>query len=109
MAVAVALSAFGAHALSGRLSTEELGFFELANRYLVWHALPLLALSTLDTRTQKGGYFLLAGIFFFCGSLQVMAFGGPRFFGAITPIGGLCFLIGWVWLAVFASIGRTAK
>lgn len=106
MALAVAFGAFGAHALKGRLSLDQQHWYELATRYMVWHALPLLVIDQLGPRARRGGYFLLAGVVIFCGSLFAMAFGGPRMLGAITPIGGLSFIIGWIWIAVTAGRPR---
>ena len=113
MALAVMTGAFGAHALKARLSTEALGWWQTAVAYQMWHALGLLALGILlrislnnpalpampVTGVQTSAVLLQVGIVIFSGSLYAMALGAPRWFGAITPIGGLVFIAGWLWLA----------
>lgn len=111
MALAVMTGAFGAHALKARLSTEALGWWQTALAYQMWHALGLLALGILlrvslsspaafpATGVQTSAMLLQVGIVIFSGSLYAMALGAPRWFGAITPIGGLAFIAGWLWLA----------
>lgn len=111
MALAVMTGAFGAHALKERLSTEALGWWQSAVAYQMWHALGLLALGILlrvslnnpatlpVTGVNTSAVLLQAGIVIFSGSLYAMALGAPRWFGAITPIGGLAFIAGWLWLA----------
>lgn len=115
MALAVMTGAFGAHALKARLSTEALGWWQTAVAYQMWHALGLLALGimlrlSLTSPALPGPAFSAAGmqtvavllqlgIVVFSGSLYAMALGAPRWFGAITPIGGLAFIAGWLWLA----------
>jgi len=110
MFLAVALGAFGRHALKARLSPEMLETFEIATRYLVYHALALIAVSLLAPRTgavvQVAGVLFAAGIVIFSGSLYALALTGTRWLGAITPIGGLLLLAGWlalVWAAVVAG------
>lgn len=102
--LAVAAGAFGAHALSGRLPPERLATFEIAVRYQLAHALALLAVAWATTRWPAGsviaaGWLFVAGVVVFGGTLYTIALGGPRWLGAITPIGGLCFLGGWAALA----------
>jgi uncharacterized membrane protein YgdD (TMEM256/DUF423 family) len=102
--LAVGAGAFGAHALRGRLAPELADVFETAARYQMYHALALLAVAWAAARwpstasTAAGGLFI-AGILIFCGSLYLLSFGGPRWLGAITPLGGLAFLAGWLALA----------
>jgi len=101
--VAVALGAFGAHALRGRVGAEALATFEVGVRYHMYHALGLLAVAVARTRwpggaTTAAGWLFVAGIVLFSGSLYLVALGGPRWFGAITPVGGLAFLLGWACL-----------
>jgi uncharacterized membrane protein YgdD (TMEM256/DUF423 family) len=103
--LAVALGAFGAHALKTRLSPEMLNVFEVGVRYHFYHALALLAVAWACTRwpgslTSASGWLFIAGIVIFSGSLYLLTFSGMRWFGAITPIGGLAFLAGWVLLIV---------
>ena len=105
--LAVAAGAFGAHALRARLAPDRLDLFELAARYQMYHALALIAAAWAADRFQNGaanssGWFFLIGILIFCGSIYGLAFGAPRWFGAITPFGGVCFLIGWLLLAIAA-------
>jgi uncharacterized membrane protein YgdD (TMEM256/DUF423 family) len=108
LALAVALGAFGAHGLKARLSAEQLAWWHTGCDYHFIHALGLLGLGVLAAaRPELGfsrgiGLSLLAGILIFCGSLYAMALGAPRWFGAITPLGGAAFMIGWLWLAAAA-------
>ncbi len=102
--LAVALGAMGAHALSGRLAPDRLALYETAARYQMYHALALLAVAWAFDRFPGGaasgaGWAFTAGILIFSGTVYALAFGAPRWLGAITPIGGLCFLAGWALLA----------
>jgi uncharacterized membrane protein YgdD (TMEM256/DUF423 family) len=105
--ISVAAGAFGAHALRGRLTPELLATFETAARYQMYHALALLAVGLAGGRsasplwTWAGGLFV-AGTLLFSGSLYALALTGIRWLGAITPLGGLCFLAGWAVLALAA-------
>ena len=107
----VGLGAFGAHGLKARVSPEMLAVFETGVRYQMYHALGLLAVGWAATRgpgawIQASGWLFVAGIAIFSGSLYVMTFTGARWLGAITPIGGLAFILGWVALAVGAVAGK---
>lgn len=104
--LAVALGAFGAHGLKARLAALEdgaqrMGWWETASQYHLAHALALglaayLASRTGTTASSVAGYAFIAGIALFSGSLYAMTLGGPRgVLGPITPLGGLCFLVGW--------------
>jgi len=109
--LAVAAGAFGAHALEGRLSGEQMEWFELAARYQIYHALAMLAAAWAATRWPGStailaGWLFAAGILFFAGSLYAMAFGAPRWLGAVTPLGGTAFLAGWALLAWAALRGQ---
>lgn len=98
----VLLGAFGAHALRGHLDASALGWWQTATQYQLWHALAL-ALAVHAGRGRAGRVAVLAfaiGIALFSGSLYAMALGAPRWFGAITPLGGLGFVVGWVALAM---------
>jgi uncharacterized membrane protein YgdD (TMEM256/DUF423 family) len=99
--VAVALGAFGAHALKATLqSTGMLDAWNKAVLYHLVHAVALLAIA-LYGAGNRGAYLLFAaGILFFSGSLYTMALTNVRWLGAITPLGGLCFLAGWAWLVI---------
>jgi uncharacterized membrane protein YgdD (TMEM256/DUF423 family) len=100
--LAVGLGAFGAHALKAKLEASAmLDVWNKAVLYHFLHAVALVALA-LHGASNRATYFLLAaGIVLFSGSLYTMALSNIRWFGAITPLGGLCFLGGWAWL-VFA-------
>ena len=103
MAIAVALGAFGAHGLEGRVSTQQLEWWQTATLYLLVHALGLLLLGLLIRLkyiTQTTAWLLQIGIIIFAGSLYAMTLGAPLWFGAITPIGGVLMITGWIWLAV---------
>ena len=105
--VGVGLGAFGAHGLRGRLSPDMLAVFETAVRYQMYHALALLAVAAMMSRTEGrallvAGWSFIAGILIFSGSLYALALTGVTMLGAITPIGGLAFLAGWVALAIAA-------
>jgi uncharacterized membrane protein YgdD (TMEM256/DUF423 family) len=105
--VGVALGAFGAHGLRGRLSAEMLAVFETGVRYQMYHTLALLAVAALMPRVDgrlitAAGWSFTAGIVIFSGTLYVLALSGITVLGAITPIGGLAFLIGWACLAAAA-------
>src|SRR5262245_37439750 len=102
--VAVAAGAFGAHGLRHRLTSEMLAVFDVAVRYQMYHALALLAVSWAQTRwpgpaLQLSGYAFLAGTILFSGSLYVLCLTGVRWLGAITPLGGVAFRLGWLALA----------
>ena len=105
--VGVALGAFGAHGLRGRLSPEMLAVFETGVRYHMYHALAMLATAALMTRVDGraiviAGWSFLLGIVLFSGSLYALALSGITTLGAITPLGGLAFLAGWIALAIAA-------
>jgi len=103
MAIAVALGAFGAHGLEGRVSIQQLEWWHTATLYLFVHALGLLfvgLLIRLKYIAQTTAWLLQIGIIIFAGSLYAMTLGAPRWFGAITPIGGILMIVGWLWLAV---------
>jgi uncharacterized membrane protein YgdD (TMEM256/DUF423 family) len=101
---AVALGAFGAHTLRGRLSPEMLEVFETGVRYQMYHALALLAVAWATARWPMAGvggagWLFVAGTLLFSGSLYVLVLTGVRWLGAVTPLGGLAFILGWVVLA----------
>ena len=98
----VLLGAFGAHALRGHLDASAMGWWQTAVQYQLWHALAL-ALAVHAGRGRAGRWAVLAfaiGIVLFSGSLYAMALGAPRWFGAITPLGGVGFVVGWAALAM---------
>ena len=102
--LAVGAGAFGAHALRSRLSVEALAIFETAARYQMYHALALLAAAWVASRWPGGaahaaGWLFVGGTVVFSGSLYLLALTGARWLGAVTPVGGLALLVGWVALA----------
>jgi uncharacterized membrane protein YgdD (TMEM256/DUF423 family) len=103
----VAAGAFGAHALQARLSSDQMEWFELAARYQMIHALALIAAAWAAQQwpsafTASAGWLFVVGVLIFCGTLYAMAFGAPRILGAVTPIGGLSLILGWLLLAMAA-------
>jgi uncharacterized membrane protein YgdD (TMEM256/DUF423 family) len=108
----VAAGAFGTHALSGRLAPDLLDVFATATRYHLLHAVALLVVGlAADRAVGKGlwnaaGWLFTVGIIVFAGSLYGLSLSGARWLGAVTPIGGLCFLAGWAVVATAALRGR---
>lgn len=105
MAIAVALGAFGAHGLKNLVDGQQLAWWHTATLYLFIHALGLLLvgiLLRLNYTTQATAWLLQLGVIVFAGSLYAMTLGAPRWFGAITPIGGVLMIAGWLWLAITA-------
>jgi len=101
---AVAAGAFGAHALKARLPADALAVFETAVRYHLVHALALFAVAWATTQwpgraANVSGWLFIAGIVLFSGSLYLLVLTGQRSFGAITPLGGVSLLAGWLALA----------
>lgn len=106
LALAVMLGAFGAHALKERLDAYSLGIWEKAVFYHFIHALGILIISLLPKFSQFSGnnvlnacWLLFLGILLFSGSLYALALSGVRVLGAVTPLGGICFILGWLLLA----------
>lgn len=100
--ISVAAGAFGAHALKQRLAPDLIAVFETGARYQMYHALGLWAVAFALSQgrpASTAGWAMLAGIILFSGSLYALALSGVRALGAITPLGGLCFLLGWAILA----------
>lgn len=100
----VAAGAFGAHGLRGRVSTDLLAVFETAVRYQMYHALALFAVAALLGARASGaataaGWLFVLGVLIFSGSLYALVLSGVRWLGAITPLGGVAFLAGWLLLA----------
>jgi uncharacterized membrane protein YgdD (TMEM256/DUF423 family) len=109
--LAVALGAFAAHGLRSRISPEALQTFETGARYHMYHALALLAVAWAATRWPGGavtaaGWLFVAGTLLFSGSLYLLAVTGVRILGAITPFGGLAFILGWLALTWAAWAAR---
>ena len=105
-ALAVILGAFGAHALRARLDAQDLEIFETAVRYQMYHAVALFAAAWLISRNAPGAgaaaWGFIAGTVIFSGSLYLLVATGQRWWGAVTPIGGVAMIAGWVVLAVAA-------
>ncbi len=99
MMLAIALGAFGAHALEGRLTPERLETWEIAVRYQVWNSLGIIAMVLVGKHfmvdTKAMGLSLIFGIIIFSGSLYTLCLTNIGIFGAITPIGGLLMIIAW--------------
>ncbi len=110
-ALAVILGAFGAHVLKARITPELLSAFQTGAQYHFYHALGLFAVAFVSTQVPDSGlpkwsgWLMQAGIVLFSGSLYAMAAGGPRWLGAITPLGGVAFIAAWLVLAA-ALISR---
>ena len=108
LAAAVALGAFGAHALKGRLSAEMLATYQTAVQSHFWHALGLLGVGALMARFEDApalaavALLLIAGLLLFSGSLYLLALTGAAWLGAVAPLGGAAFIAGWLWLAWWA-------
>jgi uncharacterized membrane protein YgdD (TMEM256/DUF423 family) len=117
--IGVALGAFGSHALRARIPPERLATFETGIRYQMWHALALFAVLLVDAWSPSSGSFLplivdrgpgwavlasgwlfTLGIVLFSGSLYALALTDRRTWGAVTPIGGVCLLLGWAMLLI---------
>lgn len=115
--LAVALGAFAAHALREVLSATQLNTWRTAVDYQFWHALALFGVSIWMRQAAATGGIntkslsiaasaLVVGIALFCGSLYALALGAPRWIGAITPLGGIAFIIGWLSMLVAAWCDR---
>jgi uncharacterized membrane protein YgdD (TMEM256/DUF423 family) len=107
----VAAGAFGAHALRDHLAPERLAQYELAVRYQLYHAFALMAAAWAarqwpDSTATTAGWLFVVGVLIFCGTVYALAFGSPRWFGAITPIGGISLIAGWLFLFLAAVRSR---
>ena len=109
--LSVLMGAFGAHSLKNHLTQQKLDVFQTAAQYQFFHSLALVLVGILALQAgeqdrkkiNRAGKFFTAGILLFSGSLYILAFDGPRFFGPITPLGGLSLIIGWFLLAFSLS------
>ncbi len=108
----VVLGAFAAHTLKGRLTPELLATFETGVKYQTYHALALLIVALVPARRRAStlltvsGWLFVVGTLLFSGSLYFLTLGGMRWFGAITPVGGMALIIGWFCLVVAAFLNR---
>jgi uncharacterized membrane protein YgdD (TMEM256/DUF423 family) len=107
--LSVAGGAFAAHALKEKLSERAIEIFETGARYQMYHSLALLVVALLLSRAEASQSLLIAagsafiiGIAIFSGSLYALSFSGIKWLGAITPLGGVAFMIGWGCLAIAA-------
>lgn len=104
MAFGVILGAFGAHGLKGKIEPNLLAVFHTGVEYQLYHGLGLILVGLVLFQFPQargvviGGWMLLAGVVMFSGSLYGLALNGPRWLGPITPLGGLAFIAGWVWI-----------
>jgi len=111
--IAVGAGAFGAHGLRARLDPAMLAVFETGARYQMYHALGLLAVAWAAARWPGpwpgwAGWLFVAGTLLFSGSLYALALSGIRWLGAVTPLGGVAFLAGWICLALAARASGPA-
>ena len=109
--IAVILGAFGAHALKEKLAADQLQVFETAVRYQMYHSFALISVALLSEKFNTqwlnySGYLFMAGIILFCGSLYLLStrnllgIDNWKFLGPITPLGGLCFICGWMLMLI---------
>ena len=109
--LSVALGAFGAHALEDRLTEALMGTYQTAVQYQFYHALALVAVAFAISRWPGGklpeiaGWLFVAGILLFSGSLYLLVMTNTSWLGAITPLGGVAFIVGWLLLALTAWRG----
>jgi len=101
--IAVALGAFGAHGLEGKISEASISIWEKAVQYQMFHTFALVAVGLVFAKIERpslgwSGWLFLIGIILFSGSLYTYALTGVTFFALITPFGGVAFLIGWFLL-----------
>ena len=107
--LSVMLGAMGAHSLKNVLTEKKLGAFQTATEYMGYHGLALILVGIICSQLagddakplKKVGILFTTGILMFSGSIYILTFDGPRLFGPVTPIGGLCFMAGWF---IFAGV-----
>jgi uncharacterized membrane protein YgdD (TMEM256/DUF423 family) len=108
MLLAVGLGAFGAHGLQGKLTERMIEIYQTGVQYHMIHAIGILIIAIAAERLGNpamlswAGWTMFLGIIFFSGSLYVLSISGVKILGAITPIGGLFFMVGWLLLALAA-------
>lgn len=107
--ISVILGAFASHTLKERLSDHALAIWETGTKYQMYHALALILIALLISRFPNStllnvaGFAFIAGVFIFSGSLYALSLSGIKWLGAITPLGGVAFIIGWISLTLAAS------
>ena len=107
--LAVSIGSFAAHMLRDKLSPELLNTFQTGVQYHMYHTLALLGIGLMmlnfpaSNLLRISAYLMMSGIFLFSGSLYLLSITGIRWLGAITPLGGLCFLTAWALIAWFAA------
>ena len=104
-ALGVGLGAFGAHGLKGRVEDSSIAIWQTAASYQMWHALALIAVAWVisqgpSTAAKVSGIAFTIGVLIFSGSLYILVLSGQKWLGAITPLGGLALIVGWVSLAL---------
>lgn len=107
MALAIAIGAFGAHGLAGKVSEKMLQNWNTGAHYHIIHALALIAIGLILSKVESSstmltvaGWFIFAGVLFFSGSLYTLVLTGVKTWGMVTPIGGVSFIIGWILVAI---------
>lgn len=110
--LSVALGAFGAHALKNLLDANSRNIYNTAVLYQMFHTLALMGVGLLQATLPQSNYRLagwsfVAGMVLFCGSLYLLAISGMKWLGAVTPVGGLAFLAGWVAMLHTTARGQT--
>jgi uncharacterized membrane protein YgdD (TMEM256/DUF423 family) len=102
-AIAIAAGAFAAHGLRERIDARALEVFETGARYHMYHAFAIIVVGLLAAGSTRGaavaGWWFQTGIVLFSGSLYALALTGVKGLGAVTPLGGVAFIVGWLWLA----------
>lgn len=107
MLIAVSLGAFGAHGLQSKLSEKMFNVYQTGVLYHLIHSLGIVIIAVIiavvgDAGLLKwSGFIMLVGVILFSGSLYVLSISGKKIFGAVTPLGGVCFLVSWLLLAIF--------
>lgn len=115
MALAVVLGAFGAHIVQDMLTPDRFEIYKTAVEYHFYHALGLLILGAVSLRIKESkwlrwsGWSFIAGIIIFSGSLYILTLTDTGWLGAITPVGGFAFILGWVFFAVAMSAGQPVR